>query len=38
VVGLDDSVLGVLSHSLVEVVHGLAELAVTELVGLVDTD
>jgi hypothetical protein len=38
VVGLDDSVLGVLSHGLVEVVHGLAELAVTELVGLVDTD
>lgn len=38
VVGLDDGVLGVLSHGLVEVVHGLAELAVTEFVGLVDTD
>lgn len=36
VVGLDDGVLGVLGHGLVEVVHGLAELAVTELVGLVD--
>jgi hypothetical protein len=38
VVGFDDGVLCVLGHGLVEVVLGLAELAVAEPVGLVDLD
>lgn len=38
VIGLDNGVLGVLGHGLVEVVLGRAELAVTEAVGTVDSD
>lgn len=37
-VGLNEGTLRVLGHGLVEVVHGAAELAVTQLVGLVRLD